>query len=87
VVTNTEEPQVQELRFRLSPNPVQKVLNVQLEQLPQLGRVLNAQGQVVETLQPTDLNIEYDVSNLPKGAYVAQFFVDGKWWSKQFIVQ
>ncbi|MCH2082714.1 MAG: Omp28-related outer membrane protein [Saprospiraceae bacterium] len=87
VVTNTEEPQVQALSFRLSPNPVQKVLNIQLEQLPEVGRILNAQGQVLETLQPTALNIEHEVSNLPKGAYIAQFFVDGKWWSKRFIVQ
>lgn len=77
-------------RFSVYPNPAKSHLNIELVDAPSANatlEILDAKGQLVLTLQPTQMISQIDVADLPKGTYVLRYSDGDHRAVKQLVVQ
>lgn len=68
------------------PNPVVDVLNVEMEEIPDLVQVVDMTGKVIKTQKTNSEKIMVDVSSLPQGVYFVKVtFKNGQSTSAKFI--
>ncbi|MBT8273238.1 MAG: VCBS repeat-containing protein [Bacteroidia bacterium] len=58
--------------FKIFPNPVSDLLNVEADQAIQSVRIYNLLGQIVMTFEPNDHRSKLDVSSLNSGTYIVK---------------
>ena len=89
------EPQVlegdlEEVEFMMYPNPASDLVTIQIgNELPEGTslRIINAMGQVMQTLIPVTTEVSVDVSSLTSGMYVVEYRdAEGTLQRKQLIV-
>lgn len=79
------------LSLKLSPNPVNNVLNIVTKGLQQNQNmqisVLSSSGMIMKTVQSntSDQNVQLDVSSLQSGIYIIRIVSGDKILSKQFV--
>lgn len=84
---NTGIPEANKLQIAIFPNPAKDIVTIQSPEYPIAVKVMNLQGQVVQTATGNKPVIQMPLHGLPAGNYIISIQTRGKSASKLITVQ
>ncbi|MFY7964894.1 MAG: T9SS type A sorting domain-containing protein [Chitinophagaceae bacterium] len=86
---NNEELKVDNLDFKMYPNPASSIVNIQLDRMSAFGNIIitDMLGKQIKNQNLTIGSNTIDISNLTKGFYLVSMLVNGQVQTKKLIVE